>query len=109
MIQDGLPDIGEMMRQISSNPAAREMLASLISNEENPENIGSTPTEEGADAIPASVRPHGRHGGAGKHHALLCALRPYLGERRGATLARMERALEIYEVIEQMRHAKGGD
>ncbi len=107
MITDGLPDIGDMMKQISENPQAREMLLSLIgpSDEETPENPGIAPMKE--DAVEASVHP-GRQHGVGRHRALLCALRPYLGERRAATLSRMERALEIYELIEQMKHTKGG-
>ncbi len=114
MMPEGLPDLGDMMKEISANPAAREMLMSLLapSDKEEPQTDGASPSDHTDDAIEASntdaFTPPRRHGGVGRHRALLCALRPYLGEKRCATLSRMERALELYEVIEQMKHTKGG-
>ncbi len=112
-IPDGLPELGDMIKQISENPQAREMLASLLGGdaEEEPGNIGSASVAE--EAVPAwspSPTPHmsqAHRGGFGRHRPLLTALRPYLGERRCATLSRMERAIELYELIEQMKHTKG--
>ncbi len=108
MTDAGFPDIGEMIKQISANPTARDMLAGMLgSSEESPENQGSAPL--GAESVatgatPFSHRPHG-----GGRRALLRALRPYLGTRRAASLDRMQRALDIYELIEQMLHTKGGN
>ncbi len=110
MMESGLPDIGDMIKQISENPTAREMLASLISNNsETPENIGSSsPNDDAPESVTASVHTSHRHPRGGERRALLRALKPYLGTRRAATLCRMERALDIYDLIEQMIHTKGG-
>lgn len=73
--------------------------------------IGDTDTEPAADtddgSIPAGARvlpspPPGRDHGRGRREVLL-ALRPFLSERRCASVDRLLRALELYEVIEESR------
>ena len=73
--------------------------------------IGDTDTEPAADtddgSIPAGARvlpspPPGRDHGRGRREVLL-ALRPFLSERRCASVDRLLRALELYVVIEESR------
>ena len=73
--------------------------------------IGDTDTEPAADtddgSTPAGARvlpspPPGRDHGRGRREVLL-ALRPFLSERRCASVDRLLRALELYEVIEESR------
>lgn len=64
-----------------------------------------TETDDGS--IPAGARvlpspPPGRDHGRGRREVLL-ALRPFLSERRCASVDRLLRALELYEVIEESR------
>ncbi len=107
MTDHSLPDIGEMIKQISENQTAREMLAGMLSTGNDvPENSGSAPSD--GEAVEAGAFPMRHHGGNQSRKALLCALRPYLGTRRAATLDRMRRALDIYDLIEEMLGRKGG-
>ena len=63
--------------------------------------IGDTDTEPaGARVLPSP--PPGRDHGRGRREVLL-ALRPFLSERRCASVDRLLRALELYEVIEESR------
>lgn len=73
--------------------------------------IGDTDTEPAADtddgSTPAGARvlhspPPGRDHGRGRREVLL-SLRPFLSERRCASVDRLLRALELYEVIEESR------
>lgn len=73
--------------------------------------IGDTGTEPVADtddgSTPAGAHvlhspPPGRDHGRGRREVLL-ALRPFLSERRCASVDRLLRALELYEVIEESR------
>lgn len=73
--------------------------------------IGDTDTEPAADtddgSTPAGAHvlrspPSGRDHGRGRREVLL-ALRPFLSERRCASVDRLLRALELYEVIEESR------
>lgn len=64
-------------------------------------------TETDGGSIPAGARvlpspPPGRDHGRGRREVLL-ALRPFLSERRCASVDRLLRALELYEVIEETR------
>lgn len=77
----------------------------------NPERIGDVDAESVAEtddgSIPAGARvlpspPPGRDHGRGRREVLL-ALRPFLSERRCASVDRLLRALELYEVIEESR------
>ena len=77
----------------------------------DPERIGDVDAEPAADtddgSIPAGARvlpspPPGRDHGRGRREVLL-ALRPFLSERRCASVDRLLRALELYEVIEESR------
>ncbi len=111
-----LPDFGEMLGKIASNPIARDMLASFLGggeHKEEPQIVEEEPFPSEASSpddtvIPAMARhlPPRRKGHA--RHDLLCALRPYLGKRRGAALERILHALELYEMIEEMSPGKGG-
>ncbi len=112
----GIGDIGEMLRQISANPAASEMLANILGKKdgEEPQNKdvntenSSDKEEDSAPAstfsIPVSTRSHARG-----RREMLSTLRPYLGARRAASVDRMIRALELYEIIEETRLLRGGD
>ncbi len=112
----GLPDFSEMLARVMENPSARDMLAGVLGggkNEEMPENVGSASSNEEAsdasDAVPTSLLTHS---GSRMHHparrGMLSALRPYLSARRAASLDRMTRAMEMYEIIEDMHLFKGG-
>lgn len=77
----------------------------------DPAEIGDVDAESAADtddgSIPAGARvlrspPPGRDHGRGRREVLL-ALRPFLSERRCASVDRLLRALELYEVIEESR------
>lgn len=77
----------------------------------DPERIGDVDaesvTETDGGSIPAGARvlpspPPGRDHGRGRREVLL-ALRPFLSERRCASVDRLLRALELYEVIEESR------
>ena len=77
----------------------------------DPAGIGDVDAESVADtdggSIPAGARvlpspPPGRDHGRGRREVLL-ALRPFLSERRCASVDRLLRALELYEVIEESR------
>lgn len=76
-----------------------------------PAGIGDGDAKSVADtdggSIPAGARvlpspPPGRDHGRGRREVLL-ALRPFLSERRCASVDRLLRALELYEVIEESR------
>lgn len=77
----------------------------------DPERIGDVDAESVAEtdggSTPAGARvlrspPPGRDHGRGRREVLL-ALRPFLSERRCASVDRLLRALELYEVIEESR------
>lgn len=77
----------------------------------DPAEIGAVDAESVAEtdggSIPAGARvlpspPPGRDHGRGRREVLL-ALRPFLSERRCASVDRLLRALELYEVIEESR------
>lgn len=77
----------------------------------DPAGIDDVDTEPVAEtdggSIPAGARvlrspPPGRDHGRGRREVLL-ALRPFLSERRCASVDRLLRALELYEVIEESR------
>ena len=77
----------------------------------DPAGIGDVDAESVAEtdggSIPAGARvlpspPPGRDHGRGRREVLL-ALRPFLSERRCASVDRLLRALELYEVIEESR------
>lgn len=77
----------------------------------DPERIGDVDaesvTETDGGSIPVGARvlrspPPGRDHGRGRREVLL-ALRPFLSERRCASVDRLLRALELYEVIEESR------
>lgn len=77
----------------------------------DPAGIGDVDAESVAEtdggSIPAGARvlpspPPGHDHGRGRREVLL-ALRPFLSERRCASVDRLLRALELYEVIEESR------
>ncbi len=110
----GFGNIHEMISKITQNPDAMAMLSSILgsgsNNGEEPKNMDPEQSHEShGDAAPASLslplstRSHGR-----RRREILYALRPYLGSRRAASLDRMIRALELYEIIEETHLLKGG-
>lgn len=77
----------------------------------NPAGIGDADAETSAETNDGSIEvgarvlpspPPGRDHGRGRREVLL-ALRPFLSERRCASVDRLLRALELYEVIEESR------
>ncbi len=117
MTPDGTHNISDMLRQISENPAAKEMLTSLLggmATQAEPSDTGNAPSDASSndeeDAVPVSLRiPPASRGHARGRREMLNALRPYLGSRRAASVDRMIRALELYEIIEETRLLKGGN
>lgn len=118
-----------LLKTLAQNPAALSMLQSLLSgfggredarhagtaeHEETEEAESGEEREDGeefslpggdplATAVSALPTPPPGHGhGKGRREVLL-SLRPFLSERRCASIDRVLRALELYEVIEEGR------
>ena len=87
---DGL-DLGAMLSKIGENPEAQAMLSNLL----------------GGTSDPPTSSPPGKRGRGGKRREMLLSLRPYLSSRRCASVDRMIRALELYEIIEETHLLKG--
>ncbi len=84
-------DLGAMLSKIGENPEAQAMLSSLLGG------TSDTPT----------ASPPGKRGRGGRRREMLLSLRPYLSSRRCASVDRMIRALELYEIIEETHLLKG--
>lgn len=118
-----------LLKTLAQNPAALTALQSLlgglggreeahytdspdtvekksIEERDVPEEVtfpGGDPPAAEVSAIPALPAPPPGHGhGKGRREVLL-SLRPFLSERRCASVDRVLRALELYEVIEDGR------
>lgn len=100
-------DLAGMLSSVLSNPEAMGMLTNLLSGVGGEGTEEAQPTADRADEAQEAGLLH--KGSKHKRHRreLLCAVRPYLSTRRCATLDRMLRALELYEVIEQTELLKG--
>jgi hypothetical protein len=113
-----------MLAKISENPEARAILTNLLGSTSGgnpsseapvsamPDGADAAPSEDAGGAAPVaafSMPPpppsHGRNKG---RREVLLAIRPYLGARRCASVDRMIRALELYEIIEETQLLKGG-
>ena len=91
------PDLSEMLGAILQNPEAKNALNGILA----PESVGEEATE-----VSQPAGPRRKHGQERKH--LLLAIRPYLGHQRCASVDRMIRALELYDIIEETQLLKGG-
>lgn len=98
-------DLGAMLSKIAENPEAREMLSSLLGSASP---LPSTQAEEESQPTMAFPAPPKKRGHGAKRREMLLTLRPYLGPRRCASVDRMIRALELYEIIEETSLLKGG-
>ena len=87
-------DLGAMLSKIGENPDAQAMLSSLLGG-----------MSEGSPS-PTPPPPH-IGGRGGRRKEMLRSLRPYLSTRRCASVDRMIRALELYEIIEETHLLKG--
>lgn len=99
-------DLAGMLSSVLSNPDAMGMLTSLLSGVENPSEGEEIEAKECAE----EALEVGHHEGKARcqhRRELLSAIRPYLSHQRCATLDRMLRALELYELIEQTELLKG--
>ena len=102
-------DLGGMLAKISENPEASAMLRELLggagasaeSNTEEEVRSDAPAGEAGASPSPTPRKSYA------KRCELLHCLRPYLGPRRCATLDRVLRALELYEILEKTSLMKG--
>lgn len=122
-------NLAPLLERLGQNPAAIGLLGQLLgggsdaadraasAGVEAREESGDTEEdtreredEEVGGSIPASVGgtgvllppPPGRDHGSGRREVLV-ALRPFLSSRRCASVDRLLRALELYEVIEDSR------
>lgn len=116
-------NLAPLLEKLGQNPAAVSMLQSLIGGlgggQSTPENLphGDTEAAESehrgddpreGESVPAisfspPPAPPGYGHGKGRREVLL-SLRPFLSEKRCATVDRVLRALELYEVIESTRN-----
>ena len=116
-------NLAPLLEKLGQNPAAVSMLQSLIGGlgggQSSPENLphGDTEAAESehrgddpreGESVPAisfspPPAPPGYGHGKGRREVLL-SLRPFLSEKRCATVDRVLRALELYEVIESTRN-----
>lgn len=116
-------NLAPLLEKLGQNPAAVSMLQSLLGGlgggQSAPGEIPHEDTESGESAhgedspregesVPAisfspPPAPPGYGHGKGRREVLL-SLRPFLSEKRCATVDRVLRALELYEVIESTRN-----
>lgn len=110
--------LAPLLERLGQNPTAMTLLGQLLGEDSTPEaqesaatSIGdasAVPPEEAATAAASAVPlphlppPKGHDHGHGRRDVLL-ALRPFLSARRCASVDRVLRALELYEVIEEGR------
>lgn len=110
--------LAPLLERLGQNPTAMTLLGQLLGGDSTPEeqesaatSIGdasAVPSEEAATAAASAVPlphlppPKGHDHGHGRRDVLL-ALRPFLSARRCASVDRVLRALELYEVIEEGR------
>ena len=96
------PDLSGLLGGILSSPAALQALTGLLGGSAKP-----PPGEGECDAppTPPPPPPHRPHGRRDEREALLCALRPYLSEKRRQALTG---ACKMLEVIELLKDAGGG-
>lgn len=122
-------NLAPLLERLGQNPAALGLIGQLLSGgnasaagaavpagapvtdtepHNDAEDTVQTATETEEESIPASggsvllPPPPGRDHGRGRREVLL-ALRPFLSSRRCASVDRLLRALELYEVIEESR------
>ncbi len=95
------PDLSGLLGGILSSPAAMQALAGFLGGGRPPES------DAGGDEPPPPPPPppHRRGGRHDEREALLCALRPYLSEKRQQALTG---ACKLLEVIELLKDAGGG-
>ena len=122
-------NLAPLLERLGQNPAALGLIGQLLSGgnastagaavpagapvtdtepHNDAEDTVQTATEAEEESTPASggsvllPPPPGRDHGRGRREVLL-ALRPFLSSRRCASVDRLLRALELYEVIEESR------
>ncbi len=109
----------QMLSSVMANPEAMAMLTRLLGGDEGQETAETSSQEEAdvpkevdtatpEDTAPVGLltRGHSRKGGGRRE--LFLAMRPYLSKRRCASVDRMLRAMELYEIIEETQLLKGG-
>ena len=122
-------NLAPLLERLGQNPAAIGLLGQLLGggsdtddrtvpvgvaapegSDEGTDDLREADRAAGDGSIPASVGgsgvllppPPGRDHGRGRREVLV-ALRPFLSSRRCASVDRLLRALELYEVIEDSR------
>lgn len=106
--------LAPLLERLGQNPTAMSLLGQLLGGDSTSEAQDSTANAvDGASAVPSEKEataaplpqlppPKGHDHGHGRREFLL-ALRPFLSARRCASVDRVLRALELYEVIEEGR------
>ncbi len=103
------PDISGMLSTILQNPNAKNTLMSLLGSGEEEVSEAPPPAEpEETEAVYAQLEAPAGHRHGSERKKLLLALRPYLGTRRSHALDRLIRAMELFDLIENTKHLKGG-
>lgn len=107
--------LGQMLSAVMENPDALAMLTRLLGGAgetevtEAPTQEEAAPTpDEAGEATPVGLFSHGHSRRGSSRRELFLAMRPYLSKRRCASVDRMLRAMELYEIIEETQLLKGG-
>ncbi len=110
--------LSEMLSRITEDPKAVQMLSQILGGmgateseeaeapslpEAQPQSDKAEPAVSLPFSLPSGTLSHGKG-----RRGVLNALRPYLSQRRCASLDRMIRAMELYEIIMETQLLKGG-
>ena len=98
------PDLSRIVSLIMQNPDLIRQIENLAKQDAPPEGDGAVRAEEAApiaaaeESVPTAVPAHSI-GAREKRTKLLCALRPYVSEKRSKTLDTLIGAMDIFELI----------
>ena len=98
------PDLSRIVSLIMQNPDLIRQIENLAKQDAPPESDSEARTEEAPpitvaeESVPAAIPAHSL-GTREKRTRLLCALRPYVSEKRSKTLDTLIGAMDIFELI----------
>ena len=98
---NAIPDLSGIMEKIAGNPAALNMLTTLLGRAQE--------AKPAVSAAPSPISPEARHSAKDERIALLLALKPFLSKEKQGTVERMIRILELTSVIRSVMAEGGGD
>ena len=97
---NAIPDLSGIMEKIAGNPAALNMLTTLL---------GHAREAKPAQPAPPAALFEAKHPAKDERIALLLALKPFLSKEKQGTVERMIRILELTSVIRSVMSEGGGD